>query len=200
MFHNLLVQQGYIVLDMDYRASEGYGRDWRTAIYRRMGHPELEDYLDGVNWMVANQQGDARATSASTAAATAASWPSWRLFRTPDVFVAGAGAAPGHRLDHLQPRVHLEHPQHARSRSGGLQAILADRIRRRPARPPADRARHDRRQRLLPGLGAAGAAPDRAEEGPLGAGLVSARAARLRAAGEPGTTSTGASTSCSSAR
>ncbi|NEK65950.1 MAG: S9 family peptidase, partial [Xanthomonas perforans] len=34
MFHNLLVQQGYIVLDLDYRASEGYGRDWRTAIYR----------------------------------------------------------------------------------------------------------------------------------------------------------------------
>ncbi len=29
---------GYIVLDMDYRGSEGYGRDWRNAIYRRMGH------------------------------------------------------------------------------------------------------------------------------------------------------------------
>src|SRR5690606_1069447 len=48
MFHNLLVQRGYIVLDLDYRASEGYGRDWRTAIYRNMGHPELEDYLDGI--------------------------------------------------------------------------------------------------------------------------------------------------------
>jgi dipeptidyl aminopeptidase/acylaminoacyl peptidase len=59
MFNNLLVQQGYVVLDMDYRASEGYGRDWRNAIYRRMGTPELEDYIDGVNWMVANQQGDA---------------------------------------------------------------------------------------------------------------------------------------------
>src|SRR5690606_11420108 len=42
MFHNLLVQRGYIVLDLDYRGSEGYGRDWRTAIYRNMGHPELE--------------------------------------------------------------------------------------------------------------------------------------------------------------
>lgn len=42
MFHNLLVQKGYIVLDMDYRGSEGYGRDWRTAIYRNMGHPELK--------------------------------------------------------------------------------------------------------------------------------------------------------------
>ncbi len=52
MFHNLLVQQGFVVLDMDYRASEGYGRAWRTAIYRQMGHPELEDLLDGKAWLV----------------------------------------------------------------------------------------------------------------------------------------------------
>ncbi|MDE2154970.1 MAG: prolyl oligopeptidase family serine peptidase [Xanthomonadaceae bacterium] len=52
MFDNLLVSQGYVVLDMDYRASEGYGRAWRTAIYRQMGHPELEDLLDGKAWLV----------------------------------------------------------------------------------------------------------------------------------------------------
>ncbi len=52
MFNNLLVQQGYVVLDMDYRASEGYGRAWRTAIYEKMGHPELEDLLDGKTWLV----------------------------------------------------------------------------------------------------------------------------------------------------
>ncbi|AXI82485.1 S9 family peptidase [Xylella taiwanensis] len=58
MFHTLLVQKGYIVLDLDYRASAGYGRHWRTAIYRNMGHPELEDYLDGLDWLVAHKQGD----------------------------------------------------------------------------------------------------------------------------------------------
>ncbi|UGQ47290.1 S9 family peptidase [Massilia endophytica] len=58
MFHNLLVEKGYIVLDMDYRASLGYGRDWRTAIYRQMGHPELEDYVDGAKWLAENHQGD----------------------------------------------------------------------------------------------------------------------------------------------
>ncbi len=60
LFHNLLVQQGYVVLDMDYRASEGYGRAWRTAIYRNMGHPELEDLLDGKAWLVANHHVDPR--------------------------------------------------------------------------------------------------------------------------------------------
>ena len=52
MFHNMLVQKGYVVLDMDYRASEGYGRAWRDEIYRQKGHPELEDLLDGKAWLV----------------------------------------------------------------------------------------------------------------------------------------------------
>lgn len=58
MFHSMLVQQGYVVIDMDYRASKGYGRDWRTAIYRHMGKPEVEDMRDGVNWLVENANVD----------------------------------------------------------------------------------------------------------------------------------------------
>jgi len=54
MFHSMLVQQGYVVIDMDYRASKGYGRDWRTAIYRHMGSVEVEDMQDGVNWLIEN--------------------------------------------------------------------------------------------------------------------------------------------------
>jgi acetyl esterase/lipase len=47
MFHNLLVQKGFTVLDIDYRASDGYGRDFRTGIYREMGGLDLSDNLDG---------------------------------------------------------------------------------------------------------------------------------------------------------
>ena len=43
-------------------------------------------------------------------------------------------AAPGQRLVAVQPRIHQQHPQHARARSRGLQAFLADRIRRRACR------------------------------------------------------------------
>src|SRR5690606_8851956 len=46
MFHTFLTEQGYVVLDLDYRGSKGYGRDWRTAIYRQMGTPEGEDLVD----------------------------------------------------------------------------------------------------------------------------------------------------------
>ncbi len=54
MFHTFLTRHGYVVLDMDFRASAGYGRDWRTAIYRQMGTPEVEDLADGVAWLAEN--------------------------------------------------------------------------------------------------------------------------------------------------
>ncbi len=54
MFHNLLVEKGYTVLDLDYRASDGYGRDYRTAIYRYMGGRDLNDYIDAKKFMVKN--------------------------------------------------------------------------------------------------------------------------------------------------
>ena len=93
MFHNLLVQQGYIVLDLDYRASEGYGRDWRTDIYRRMGTPELEDYLDGLDWLVANRQGD-RDRAGIYGGSYGGFMTFMALFKQPGVFKAGAALRP----------------------------------------------------------------------------------------------------------
>ena len=93
MFHNLLVQNGYVVLDMDYRASKGYGVKWRTAIYRQMGHPELDDYLDGVNWMIANQQGDA-ARVGVYGGSYGGFMTLMAMLRAPDVFKAGAALRP----------------------------------------------------------------------------------------------------------
>jgi len=52
MFHNLLVDHGYTVLDIDYRGSAGYGRDWRTAIYRYMGGKDLSDQVDGAKLLI----------------------------------------------------------------------------------------------------------------------------------------------------
>ena len=54
MFHNLLTDLGYTVLDIDYRASDGYGRDFRTGIYRHMGGKDLSDHLDGKKYLVEN--------------------------------------------------------------------------------------------------------------------------------------------------
>jgi dipeptidyl aminopeptidase/acylaminoacyl peptidase len=93
MFHTRLVEQGYVVLDMDYRASEGYGRDWRTAIYRNMGRPELEDLIDGVQWMVANQQADAGRVGLY-GGSYGGFMTLMAMFRAQDVFKAGAALRP----------------------------------------------------------------------------------------------------------
>ncbi|MDF1810374.1 MAG: prolyl oligopeptidase family serine peptidase [Phycisphaerales bacterium] len=58
MFHTILTNEGFIVVAPDFRASEGYGRDWRTAIYRKMGYPELEDFKDTIDYAVNNHNAD----------------------------------------------------------------------------------------------------------------------------------------------
>jgi len=93
MFHNLLTSRGYHVLDMDYRASEGYGRNWRTAIYRHMGKPELEDYLDGVAWLVAEHNADPNRIGIY-GGSYGGFMTFMALFNAPEVFKAGAALRP----------------------------------------------------------------------------------------------------------
>jgi dipeptidyl aminopeptidase/acylaminoacyl peptidase len=50
-FNQYLASKGYTVLDLDYRASAGYGRDWRTAIYRYMGGRDLQDQVDASKYL-----------------------------------------------------------------------------------------------------------------------------------------------------
>lgn len=52
MFHNFLTDNGFVVLDVDYRASKGYGRDFRTGIYRHMGGKDMSDQVDGVKHLI----------------------------------------------------------------------------------------------------------------------------------------------------
>lgn len=93
MFHNLLTQQGYVVMDMDYRGSKGYGRDWRTSVYRQMGTPEVEDLKDGVSWMAANANVDAN--KVGTYGGSYGGFLTFMaLFNEPELFQAGAALRP----------------------------------------------------------------------------------------------------------
>ena len=89
MFHSMLVQQGYVVIDMDYRASKGYGRDWRTAIYRHMGKPEVEDMRDGVNWLVDNANVD-RNRVGTYGGSYGGFLTLMSMFTAPDLFESGS--------------------------------------------------------------------------------------------------------------
>ncbi|MFN6970173.1 MAG: prolyl oligopeptidase family serine peptidase [Rheinheimera sp.] len=92
-FHQLLTQQGYVVLDMDYRASKGYGRDWRTAIYRQMGTPETQDLMDGVKWLVENANVDV-ARVGTYGGSYGGFMTFMAMFTQPDLFKAGSALRP----------------------------------------------------------------------------------------------------------
>lgn len=59
MFNHILAQRGYIVLDIDYRGSAGYGREWRTDVYDFLGGLDFQDHLDGIDFIVKNYSVDA---------------------------------------------------------------------------------------------------------------------------------------------
>jgi dipeptidyl aminopeptidase/acylaminoacyl peptidase len=93
MFHNLLASRGYVVLDVDYRASSGYGRDWRTAIYRHMGGKDLEDIVDGARYLAAKEQVNPRRIGVY-GGSYGGFITLMAMFTTPDVFAAGAALRP----------------------------------------------------------------------------------------------------------
>lgn len=93
MFHTLLVEHGYVVLDIDYRASAGYGREWRTAIYRQMGTPEVADLIDGADWLAANHGVD-RSRVGLYGGSYGGFLTLMALFTQPDAFAAGAALRP----------------------------------------------------------------------------------------------------------
>jgi dipeptidyl aminopeptidase/acylaminoacyl peptidase len=93
MFHHLLMENGFLVMDVDYRASSGYGRDWRTAIYRHMGGKDLDDQVDAAGWMVREQGVDAKKIGLY-GGSYGGFITLMALFTQPDVFAAGAALRP----------------------------------------------------------------------------------------------------------
>ena len=93
MFHHFLMEKGYTVLDIDYRGSAGYGRDWRTGIYRFMGGKDLTDHVDAAQYLV-NEHG----VDAKRIGIYGGSYGGFitlmAMFTTPDVFAAGAALRP----------------------------------------------------------------------------------------------------------
>jgi dipeptidyl aminopeptidase/acylaminoacyl peptidase len=51
MVNTFLTQQGFIVLDIDFRGSKGYGKEYRNKTYRNLGYWEISDYISGVNYL-----------------------------------------------------------------------------------------------------------------------------------------------------
>ncbi len=93
MFNNLLADNGYYVMDIDYRGSAGYGRDWRTGIYRHMGGKDLSDNVDAVNYLVKTYKVDPKHVGLY-GGSYGGFITLMGMFTAPDVFRAGAALRP----------------------------------------------------------------------------------------------------------
>ena len=103
MFHHVLMERGYLVLDLDYRASRGYGRDWRTAIYRYMGGKDLDDHIDAARWL-AREHGVDPKKIGIYGGSYGGFITLMAMFTQPDVFAAGAALRP------VTDWAHYNHP------------------------------------------------------------------------------------------
>lgn len=93
LFHHLLMERGYIVLDLDYRGSAGYGRAWRTAIYRHMGGKDLDDQVDAARWLVSEHGVDPKRIGIY-GGSYGGFITLMAMFTQPGVFAAGAALRP----------------------------------------------------------------------------------------------------------
>jgi dipeptidyl aminopeptidase/acylaminoacyl peptidase len=103
MFHHLLMERGFTVLDIDYRGSAGYGRDWRTGIYRHMGGKDLTDHVDGARYLTGEHGVDPKRIGIY-GGSYGGFITFMAMFTEPDVFAAGAALRP------VADWAHYNHP------------------------------------------------------------------------------------------
>jgi dipeptidyl aminopeptidase/acylaminoacyl peptidase len=93
MFNHLLMERGFLVIDVDYRGSAGYGRDWRTAVYEHMGGKDLDDLVDAAKYVVSEYHVNPKKIGLY-GGSYGGFLTLMGMFTQPDVFAAGAALRP----------------------------------------------------------------------------------------------------------
>lgn len=64
LFHPWAAEQlNWIVAEVDYRGSSGYGRDWRVDVWGNLGHGEVDDLVSVKHYLMQHYGADARRTA-----------------------------------------------------------------------------------------------------------------------------------------
>jgi dipeptidyl aminopeptidase/acylaminoacyl peptidase len=93
LFDHILMDRGFLVIDVDYRGSAGYGRDWRTAVYEHMGGKDLDDIVDAARYVVAQHGVDPKKIGVF-GGSYGGFITLMAMFTQPGVFAAGAALRP----------------------------------------------------------------------------------------------------------
>lgn len=87
------LEQGYTVLDFDYRGSAGFGRDYRTDIAGAMGAKDVDGAVAAARWLVRNAGVDSTRIG-MYGVSYGGFMTLMSQFRYPGVFAAGVSRAP----------------------------------------------------------------------------------------------------------
>ncbi len=89
LFHHRLARRGYVVIDPDYRHSQGYGRKFRADVHGFMGGKDLDDAVFGVKYL--ESLGFVDVTRVGIYGGSYGGFMTlMALFTKPDVFACGA--------------------------------------------------------------------------------------------------------------
>lgn len=90
--HRMLVEEGFVIVDIDYRGSSGYGRQWRVDVYRHLGGKDLDDAVDAA--MYCARQGFGDSTRVGIWGWSYGGFlTNMAMFKRPDVFKVGCSVA-----------------------------------------------------------------------------------------------------------
>ena len=110
-FNHYLAQEGYVVLDVDFRGSAGYGRRFRMDVFDRLGEVDVADVLSGVDYLE-----DLGYVDMDRVGIWGHSYGGFMvasaLLRSPETFAAGVSSAPvtdWERFFYLAPGYNEEH-------------------------------------------------------------------------------------------
>ncbi len=133
MFNDLLTRKGYVVLDIDYRGSAGYGRDWRTDVYDFLGGKDFDDHIDAIDHMVKNYGVDQKRIGAY-GGSYGGFMAGMLVFAGSGTDRGGRGSTAGYGLEELlrgESRLHGPAAGLPGQESGSVQTQLADHLRRK---------------------------------------------------------------------
>lgn len=92
-FATVLANHGFVVFEVDYRGSSGYGREFRTGVAGHLGGKDLEDELAGVDFLKTLPFVDPERIGIY-GGSYGGFMAEMALFRAPEAFAAGAALRP----------------------------------------------------------------------------------------------------------
>ena len=171
-----LTEYGFLVLNLDSRATPGMGKRTLDAIYLKLGQVEMDDMAEGVKALWNRPYFDKQRVGIYGTSYGGYS-SLMCVLRHPDAFRAGSASSPPtawyHYDTHLHRAVHVD----PGGEQGGLRGRQRHDLRRHAERPAPDLLRDRRQQR----------APDQLDAAHRGAAARRARASRCRSARTPAT-------------